>query len=314
MPPLVRVALVQFRPRKGPHTENLARLGDLFAQLDALEPRPHVAALAETALTGYLVEGGVREVAVDADTLARDLNDCYRANAAAGTTFDVTLGFYELAESTIYNSAMYVTLGGAEPLLRHVHRKMFLPTYGLFDEARFVNPGLEVRAFDTSWGRAAMLVCEDAWHSVMPAIAALDGAQVIFVPSASPGRGVWPSDGGDAPAPASLARWERLARDIADEHAIFTAFVLLVGNEGGKAFVGSSLIAGPKGELRARAPLWDEAIVTAELDLADITRARADSTMLADLRTMLPHVQRALERVSRAGSTSDSDDANAAGS
>ena len=60
---------------------------------------------------------------------------------------------------------MYVTLGApATPVIYHVHRKVFLPTYGLFDEERFVERGHEIRAFDTPWGRAAMLVCEDAWH------------------------------------------------------------------------------------------------------------------------------------------------------
>ena len=81
------------------------------------------------------------------------------------------------------------------PLVRHVHRKVFLPTYGLFDEERFVERGRDIRAFDTPWGRAAILVCEDAWHSLSGTIAALDGAQLIFVPSAPPARGAWPQDG-----------------------------------------------------------------------------------------------------------------------
>ena len=66
---------------------------------------------------------------------------------------------------------------------------MFLPTYGVFDEERFVEAGRSVQAFDTRWGRAAILICEDAWHSFTPMLAALDGAQLIIVPSASPARG-----------------------------------------------------------------------------------------------------------------------------
>ena len=117
--------------------------------------------------------------------------------------------------------------------IRHVHRKVFLPTYGLFDEERFVERGREVRAFDTPWGRAAMLVCEDVWHSMTATIAALDGAQIIFVCAAPPARGAWPKSDG-VPGPASVSRWDRLIRDIADEHGVFVTLTNLVGSEGGK--------------------------------------------------------------------------------
>jgi predicted amidohydrolase len=94
----------------------------------------------------------------------------------------------------LYNSGLYATLGGPDAGIRHVHRKIFLPTYGVFDEERFVEAGRSVQAFQTRWGRAAILICEDAWHSFTPMLAALDGAQVIIVPSASPARGVITSD------------------------------------------------------------------------------------------------------------------------
>jgi NAD+ synthase (glutamine-hydrolysing) len=175
-----------------------------------------------------------------------------------------------------------------------VHRKIFLPTYGLFDEERFVEHGIGIRAFDTRWGRAAILICEDAWHALTATAAALDGAQVIFVPSASPARGAWPQPDEEIRGPASMHRWERLARDRAEEHGVFVALIQLTGNEGGKAFPGGSVIAGPHGDIRARAPLWEEASIAVTLDLGDITRARASSPLLADLRTMLPHMLRSL--------------------
>src|SRR5687767_15218434 len=110
------------------------------------------------------------------------------------TLFPYTTLFrsYEIWNNSIYNSALYVTLGGEAPVIRHVHRKVFLPTYGLFDEERFVDRGHEIRAFETTWGRAAMLVCEDAWHSLSGTLAALDGAQVILLSAAAPARGAWP--------------------------------------------------------------------------------------------------------------------------
>jgi NAD+ synthase (glutamine-hydrolysing) len=296
MPPFVHVAIAQFKPRKADFRANIERLAVLFAQIDELDPRPTVLALPEAALTGYFLEGGVREEAMTAGALARELDAAYRSAARSPRSLDVTLGFYEIWNNKLYNSSIYVTLGNGEPQIRHVHRKMFLPTYGLFDEERFVERGTEVRAFDTPWGRAAMLVCEDAWHSMTATIAALDGAQVIFVCSAPPARGPYPKTD-DVPGPASVSRWERLIRDIADEHGVYVTLSNLVGSEGGKLFAGSALVAGPKGEVRGRGPLWEEAVVTGTLDLADVTRARADMPLVADLEVMAPHLAASLEAV-----------------
>ena len=171
MPHILQLAALQFSPGKGDYAANLSRLGDVFAQLDALEPRPDVLHLPETALTGYFLEGGVREHARTAGAVAADLQRMYLAAGAGARPLDVAIGFYESWNNKLYNSAMYVRLGGDAPLIRHVHRKVFLPTYGLFDEERFVERGREIRAFDTPWGRAAMLVCEDVWHSLTGTIA-----------------------------------------------------------------------------------------------------------------------------------------------
>jgi NAD+ synthetase len=300
MAPTLEVAIVQLRPRKGDYAGNIARIGQMLARATAVHPSPDVVQFPETAATGYFVEGGVRDLAVTAGTLACDLDGAYRAAAAAPRPVDVVLGFYERWRDTLYNSALYVRLGGPTPEILHVHRKNFLPTYGLFDEERFVERGHELRAFDTPWGRAAILVCEDAWHSLAGTVAALDDAQLIFLSSAAPARGVWPRD--DAvPGPASVARWERLVRDIAEEHGVFVTFANLVGSEGGKMFPGASMVMGPRGDVRVRAPVWEEAILTASLDLGDIARARADVPLLADLRTALPHLRELLDAADGSG-------------
>ncbi|HET7458638.1 MAG TPA: NAD+ synthase [Gemmatimonadaceae bacterium] len=313
MTSVIHVALAQYKPRKGDYAANLVRVGEILAAASRLDPRPRVVVLPETALTGYFVEGGVRDVAVSAGRLARDLHRAYASSGGGGAPLDVVIGFYERWRDTLYNSAMYVTLDAVgedrpgEPdangdaafhIIRHLHRKNFLPTYGLFDEERFVERGYEIRAFDAGWGRAALLVCEDAWHSLSGTVAALDGAQVVFVVSAAPARGIWPRDDG-VPGPASVARWERLVRDIAEEHGVFCALANLVGSEGGKAFSGSSLVAGPHGDVRVRGPVFEEAIVTLSLDLGDLVRARADSPLLADLRTALPHIRALMDRIER---------------
>ncbi len=292
MPPVLHVAIGQISPHKADYAANLEQLAALFERVDRLVPRPQVLHLPEAALTGYFLEGGTQEVALTAGALAADLQRIYTGKQP----LDLVLGFYERWQGILYNSAMYVTLGSTEPVIHHVHRKTFLPTYGLFDEERFVERGHDVRAFDTPWGRAAILVCEDLWHSLPATIAALDGAQILFVPSAAPARGVWPRDDG-VPGPATVSRWERLVRGTAEEHGVFVLYTNLVGMEGGKAFVGDSLIVGPAGDVRARAPLFQPALITQTIDLADIARARADTPLLADLRTALPYLRDALSRV-----------------
>jgi len=292
------IAVVQLKPRKGDLAGNLARLKMVFTQLEGLSPAPRLVIFPETAFTGYFLEGGVRDVALTAGAMAAALQQAYREALPNGGPVDLIAGFYELWNKTLHNSAICVTVGGDEPVIRHVHRKLFLPTYGLFDEERFVERGHEVRAFDAAGTRIAMLVCEDAWHSVTGMLGALDGAEFVVILAASPGRGLMPA-GKDSRMPPTLERWERLARDIAEEHGVFTAIAQLAGTEGGKTFPGGSVIVGPKGDVRAYAPLWEEGIVTSTLEFSDLARARADMPLLKDLQTMLPHLLENSERIRR---------------
>ncbi|HEU4798889.1 MAG TPA: nitrilase-related carbon-nitrogen hydrolase, partial [bacterium] len=296
---LLNVALGQLQPRKGDYTANVQRIGAVLASLSEASPRPQVVHLPETVLSGYFVEGGAREVAVTAGTLANDIDgafaEAHRKIPGGGRPIDVILGFYERWRETLHNSVAYVRLGDGAPQVLHVHRKAFLPTYGLFDEERFVERGHDLRAFDTPWGRAAMLVCEDAWHSLSGTIVALDNAEVIFISTATPARGAQKPEE-ETPGPANAARWERLVRDIAEEHGVFVSLANLVGSEGGKVFAGCSCLFGPRGDLRVRGPAWEEAALLTTLDLTDMRRARADTPLLADLRTALPHLRKAMDR------------------
>jgi len=287
---MLQLAIAQLRPHKGAYRENLCRLGRMFREAAAWATPPGLVVTPESALTGYFLEGGVRDLAVPAEQLFDDLSGQHQE--AGAPPFDVAIGFYEVYQNRLYNSALYATLGGDAAGIRHVHRKVFLPTYGVFDEERFVEAGRSVQAFATPWGRAAVLICEDAWHSITPMLAALDGAQVIVIPSASPARGIQPVAG--ASRPASVLRWEHIVQDIAGEHGVFVALAQLVGFEGGKAFAGGSLVAGPRGDLIAHGPLFEEGLVPVALDLEEITRARADLPLLSDLEMRLPHLLRSL--------------------
>ncbi|PYP19276.1 MAG: NAD+ synthase [Gemmatimonadetes bacterium] len=289
---VVRIALSQFRPTKGEYADNVARIGAVVSQAAQLDPKPDLVVLPETATSGYFVEGGVKELAVTAGSLARDL-----AAAYSGPQIDIVVGFYERFQNHIHNSALYLTLGNRKPEVRHVHRKVFLPTYGVFDEERFVDRGQDgVRSFETSWGgKVAILICEDAWHSLAATVAALEGAQLIIVPSASPARGLGEDEDCDGVTlPASVVRWERIVRGIAEEHGVFVALANLVGFEGGKGFPGASAVIDPTGKIIARGPLFEEALLTADIDLDSLTTARSDSPLLADLQSALPVLTKSL--------------------
>ncbi|HLB81771.1 MAG TPA: NAD+ synthase [Gemmatimonadales bacterium] len=291
-----RLAVAQIRPSKGEYAANLRKIGGVLAQIAKLEPPVDLVIFPETATSGYFVEGGVRDVAVTAGTLFRDLT---LEHAAAGAPpIDVAVGFYEVFQNHFYNSCLYASLGNASSgnappgnasRILHVHRKVFLPTYGVFDEERFVDRGRDIQALDTRWGRVAVLICEDAWHSITGTIVALQGAQLVIVPSASPARGTGTDEEGTR-LPASVVRWERILKGIADEHGVWVAFASLVGFEGGKGFPGGSVIVSPGGEIVLRGPLFEEAVLTYDLDFEEITRARAESPLLADLEVNLPHL------------------------
>ncbi|MCJ7630221.1 MAG: NAD(+) synthase, partial [Longimicrobiales bacterium] len=293
-PPL-RLSLVQFKPRKADVAWNLAEIRDRWLR-DAKDT--DILVFPETALTGYFLEGGVADAALPVEEVAEGLG---RPGVGAP---NVVLGFYERWRRGIYNSVACFEPGedGYRPI--HVHRKMFLPTYGVFEEARFADPGREVAAFNSRFGRMGMLVCEEMWHSLPPAILALDGAELILVVSASPARDL-PKGLGRS---ENLARWDALGQGAAMEHGLFVAVCQLVGSEGGKVFLGGSLVVGPDGSILARGPLMEEGLVSVVLGGQSIDRARFDAPLLADLHQMLPHLQRSLDRAVTRGLSQEGDE------
>lgn len=277
----LQVTLCQVKPRKGDVGANIALVRR------ALPPDTDLAVFPETVLSGYFVEGAAREVALTRGDLIDALGTPPERRRC-----DLVLGFYERGRRGIYNSIAYLMPARDCYEIVHVHRKVFLPTYGLFEERRFVEPGREVRAFDTRFGRMGMLICEDLWHSLTPSILALDGAELVLSGCASPARGYNPS----SPLPASLAEWDRIAARTATEHGIFLFLSHLAGSEGGKLFAGGSTAWGPDGVLLARGPLFAEGQIPVGVDIGEILRARQESPFLADLSTALPRLRASLDQ------------------
>src|SRR5438034_6015875 len=177
MPPL-RIALAQIAPRLGLLDENLARHPALLE--DAREEGAGLVVFPELGLTGYLLQ----DLAAD---VAMRLDDRRLAELAAATTnLSAIVSFVEeSADHRLFIAAALLEDGR----VRHVHRKLFLPTYGLFDERRFFAAGDLLRATPSRLGIGlGLAVCEDFWHLTVPQLLALDGAQILINVSSSPGR------------------------------------------------------------------------------------------------------------------------------
>jgi len=243
----------------------------------------------ELSLTGYVLQDLVPTVAhraTDKDPVFHQLLD-------ASKNIDLMVGFVEEdVRSRFYIASAY--LSGGKVL--HVHRKIYLPTYGLFDEGRFFAWGDGVSAFDTRFGRVGMLICEDFWHASLPYLLWLDGADLFLFASSSPGRGLPNASDSSEPARLDSARWvDEINRAYA---GLFTSFVChtnRVGFEDGLNFWGGASVYSPDGIALVHGPQHEEALTQVELDLNQLHRTRARLPLLRDERTAL--VLRELNRI-----------------
>ena len=253
----VTIRVVQHRPVLGDLEANLA---DHRARaLAAAEEGVDLVLFPELSLTGYALGDLVDAVALDPGH-ARWPN-----MLALSEDVDVALGYVERGEDGyLYNAGAYLHRGE----LLHGHRKTYLPTYGPFDEQRFFTPGRAIEAFDAPWGRAALVVCEEAWHPAVTHGAVAQGAEVLLTISNAPGRGPeegdWASQRGWR---ANLAAYARL-------YAVWVAYANRVGYEEGFVFGGGSAVIAPDGREVAVADPLDPDELTVELDAAALRRAR----------------------------------------
>ena len=240
----------------------------------------------ELSLTGYFLKDIVSSVALPMTSpILGRLRDLSRR-------IDLVVGLVEESpEHLFYNAAIYLSMGE----IQHVHRKVYLPTYGIFDEQRYFAEGGRIRTFRARVGRSAILICEDMWHPSAAYVASLDGMEILISPSASPGRGGLE----EGKFFANARAWETINRAYAQ---LFTCYVLYanrVGYEDGACFWGGSEVIAPSGEPVAKAEYLSEEILVAEIDPAEVRRARTVNPLLRDER--LDVTLRELERVRREG-------------
>ena len=254
----LRLAVQQFAPRLGDPEANASRIAAASGTAGAgllLTP--------ELSLTGY-------DVGDTAPHLARRLGPGTAADLA-GAAFEcpVLLGAIDLDDDgVVYNAAVLVEDGRCT----FRHRKIYLPTYGMFDEGRFFGRGRNVATHRFGEWRMGVLVCEDFWHPALPYLLAAAGMDLLLVQVAAAGRGVTEA-GGDARF-ASSQVWARMARTCAQLYGVYVALANRVGVEGGLTFGGGSLIVGPDGTVLASADDRSEELLIADLDLDAVVRAR----------------------------------------
>lgn len=277
----MKLALAQINTRLG---DVKANLQTHLAQIDqANQAGAQLVVFPELSLTGYALQDLASAVACRPD----QHDPIFKELLAASAGIDMVVGFVEEdIRNRFFISSAYLSQGQVV----HVHRKVYLPTYGLFDEGRFFAWGDRIAAFNTRFGRMGILICEDFWHISPPYLLWLDGADLFLLTSSSPGRGL------NTEPQLSTAHWvESINRAYA---SIFTSFVVhcnRVGYEDGLHFWGGSTVFDPDGELVARAPQQIEALTICDLDLNQLHRTRTRLPLLRDERTAL--VQRELNRI-----------------
>jgi predicted amidohydrolase len=260
------VALAQMDPALGDRERNLERHRDWVGR--AREAGAELLVFPELSLTGYFLKDLVPESALQLD------HPMIRELASLSTDLDLVVGaVIEDPDHRYFNASLYFSRGE----LSHLHRKVYLPTYGMFDEQRYFAAGDRFRSFRTQFGRAGMLVCEDIWHLSSAYILSLEGVDLIICASASPGRGITTDE-----RLGTAESYGLVCRTYAQFLTTFFLFCNRVGFEDGANFWGGSMVIGPNGDILAQEEDADEALVVSKLDLGEVRRNRLANPLLRD--------------------------------
>ncbi len=262
-----RVGIAQINPRLGDVRSNLALYEEKIRQGE--REGADLLLFPELSLTGYFLRDMVPNVALKLTS-----PEIERLKKLSRKTSFVAGLVEESPDYRFYNAAVYFEAGE----IRHVHRKVYLPTYGMFDEQRYFARGDRVRAFDSKFGRVAVLICEDLWHPSTAYLAALDGAAVILCPSTSPLRGITDQQ----PQDDNARYWELINQAYAETFGLFVIYGNRVGFEDGVGFWGGSELIDPSGRRIVKAKYYDEDFVAGEVDLEVVRRKRTMAPLLRD--------------------------------
>lgn len=275
----VRIAIAQCAPALGAFKRNVALHAEWIER--ARKGGAALVVFPELSLTGYYVKDLAGDLACAAD------DEALRPIVDASRDIDVCAGFVERSDDARLHIAQGYWSRGK---LVHVHRKVYLPTYGIFDDGRYFGPGDRFDVFPSAVGAAGIAICEDLWHVSVPYLYAATGATIVFSPASSPGRGV--AEGGDLGTAASCRLMDRF---YAQYLTLYVVFANRVGHEDGIAFWGGSEVVAPDGTVVARAKEFEEDLLFAEIDRDLVARERDRNPLIRDERPEL--VQAQLARV-----------------
>jgi len=255
----MKVALAQISP----HLGNLRKNLDLHFQSieKAKKKKADLLIFPELSLTGYTLMDMVDEVSLEPGK-----NPIFKELKAASREISLVVGFVEEMEKGLfYNSAAFLSKGK----ILHIHRKVFLPTFGMFDEARFYAQGKNLHTFPTPFGKAGMMICRDFLSYGASYLLFAGGAEIIIVISAAPGRGTTLEESYE-----TSRMWEIMGETISRFSTVFLIYCNRVGFEDGKHFAGGSFIFNPAGEMIARAAYVDKDFLFYEINLDEVREIR----------------------------------------
>ncbi len=257
--------LAQTSPCLGDISKNSQKITAIVEQ--AISKKANIVIFPELALTGYTLMDLVEQVALRRDSAK------FQHFEKLSKDIDIILGFVEEdADYRFYISAAYLSHGTCV----HIHRKVYLPTYGLFEDQRFFSAGQRFQAFDTPLGRVGVLICEDAWHLDGPLLTAIDEAHYLVIIASSPLQGL------DAQGTKSQEYWTLFSKTYALLLGVYVVFVNRVGCEDGISFWGGSMVISPMGEVISEAKKFEEDHLFVSLSEAEIRRQRIRLPLLKD--------------------------------
>jgi predicted amidohydrolase len=264
----MKAAIAQIKPVLGDLSHNIDLHFKYIQQ--ALEQKSKLIIFPELSLTGYSLKDLTDEVAIGLkDSKLLPLIELSKK-------IDIVLGLVEESDEFLfYNSAIYISNGA----ILHVHRKLYLPTYGMFEEGRHFARANSLSSFNSQFGKGGILICEDVWHSICPLILTLQGSLFIINTANGTARGL-----GQQGQIGSARVWERMNSFYATNHSLYFIFCNRVGVEDGVSFWGGSEVVDPFGTIVAKASYFDEQLISADLDFSVVRRSRIKSPLLRDER------------------------------
>lgn len=248
----MKIAVAQMDCKLADIKANTEKVKDFVSQ--AKKEKADLLVFPELTLTGYFLGQMIPQVALRAD------NSQLKGLIDESTDISLVAGFVEESpDYNFYNAAIYMENGG----IRYIHRKIYPPNYGIWEEGKYFTSGNKMRTFSTQYGPMAILICEDSWHSALPYISFLDGALFLICMAASFEKTLEEDF-------SVRSFWDKLNKVWARLFSCYIIFANRVGGKGKGEFWGGSCIIDPRGKEVAKAPYYEEKLIVGEVEKEQI--------------------------------------------